>query len=45
MVNDVQQCANLGTTMYSDISNKHISNAVHDIFMRTNDLIAIFLIC
>ena len=24
MVNDVQQCANLGTTMYSDISNKHI---------------------
>ena len=38
----VEQCVHLGTTLYSDISIRNINNAVNDLFMRTNNLMADF---
>ena len=38
----VEQCLQLGTTLYSDISVRNINNAVNDLFMRTNNLMADF---
>ena len=34
--------AHLGTTLYSDISIRNINNALNDLFMRTNNLMADF---
>ena len=42
-IEDVEQCVHLGTTLYSDISIRNINNAVTDLFMRTNNLMAGFL--
>ena len=41
-VSNVEQCVHLGTTLYSDISIKNINNAVIDLFIRTNYLMADF---
>ena len=38
----VEQCVHLETTLYSDISISNITNAVNELFMRTNNLIADF---
>ena len=38
----VEQCVLSGTTLYSDISIRNINNAVNDLFMRTNNLMADF---
>ena len=38
----VEQCVHLGTTLYSDISIRNNNNAVNDLFMRTNNLMADF---
>ena len=38
----VEQCVHLGTTLYSDIAIRNINNAVNDLFMRTNNLMADF---
>ena len=38
----VKQCVHLGTIVYSDISIRNDNNAVHDLFMRTNNLMADF---
>ena len=38
----LEQCVHLGTTLYSDISIRNINNAVNDLFMRTNNLMAHF---
>ena len=40
----VEQCVHLGTIIHSDITRKNIDSAVNDIFVRTNKLIADFLI-
>ena len=40
----VEQCVHLGTFIHSDITRKNIDSAVNDLFMRTNNLIADFLI-
>ena len=42
-VDYVEQCVHLGTTLYSDISIRKINNAMNDLFMRTNNLMAYFL--
>ena len=39
----VKQCVHLETTLYSDISIRNSNNAVNDLFMRTNNLMADFL--
>ena len=39
----VDQCVHLGTTLYSDISIRNINNAVNDLFMRTNNLMAVLI--
>ena len=38
----VEQCVHLGNTLYADISIRNINNAVNDLFMRTNNLMADF---
>ena len=38
----VKQCVHLGATIFSDISIKNIDNAVNDLYMRTNNLMADF---
>ena len=38
----VKQCVHLGTTIFSDISIKNVDNAVNDLYMRTNNLMADF---
>ena len=38
----VEQCEHLGTPLYSNISMKKINNAVNNLFMRTNNLMAVF---
>ena len=38
----VEQCVHLGTTLYSDISIRNINNAMNDLFMKTNNLMADF---
>ena len=35
----VEQCAHLGTTLYSDIFIRNINNAVNDLITKTNNLI------
>ena len=37
-----KQCVHLGTTIFSDMSIKNIDNAVNDLYMRTNNLMADF---
>ena len=36
MIDFVEQCTNLGTIIYSDITRKNVDFAVNDLFMRTN---------
>ena len=36
------ECEHLGATLYSDISIRNINNAVNDLLMRTNNLMADF---
>ena len=38
----VEQYVHLGTTLYSDIYIRNINNAVNDLLMRTNNLVAAF---
>ena len=38
----VEQCVHLGATLYSDISIRNIHNALNNLFMRTNNLMADF---
>ena len=38
----VEQCVQLGTKIYSDISKKNIDNATNDLYMRNNNLMADF---
>ena len=39
-----EQCVHLGTTLYSNTSIRKINNAVNDLFMRTSNLMVIFLL-
>ena len=40
----VEQCTHLGTIIYLDVTRKNVDFAVNDLFMRTNNLMADFLI-
>ena len=43
MIDFVEQCTNLGTIIYSDITRKNVDFAVNDdLFMRTSNLMADF---
>ena len=42
MLNFIEQCSHLGTIIYSDKTLKNVDFAVNVLFLRTNNLMAVF---